>query len=199
MDCSIGIKGRNFAMVAADMKIATSIMVVKENHDKFQTLKNRIVVSATGDQGDAFRSMLSISEDALYEELQNGIELSPQVVAYMIQNKVHGGLRSRQLDVSSIVAGRGSEGYSLWAVDRYGAICSGPFCANGYAAYFVYGIFDREYSADLSLDDALEIIQKCVDLLRERLVINLEGFLVKIVTDDGVSSQVIAPRLHRDN
>lgn len=195
MDSSIGIRGRNFAIIAADMKVTQSILIVKEDYDKFQTIKDKIVMSATGEQGDAFRNTLFVTEDALYEELQNGIELSPKVLAYMVQNRIHAGLRKKQLGVSSIIAGRGPEGYDLWSVDRYGAISSGPFCANGYATYFVYGILDREYKEALSVDDALSIIQKCVNLLKERLLINLEAFKVKIITDEGVSTRVIAPEI----
>lgn len=195
MDSSIGVRGNGFVMVAADMKVTSSVLIVKEDQDKFRIIKDRIVMSATGEQGDAFRNLLFIAEDALYEEMQNEIELSPKVLAYMIQNRVHESLRKRQLDISSIVAGRGSEGYDLWSVDRYGAISSTPFCANGYAAYFVYGIFDREYKKDLTVEDALGIIQKCVNLLRERLVVNLEGFMVKIITDDGVSSRILVPEI----
>lgn len=195
MDSSIGIRGNGFVAIAADMKITNSVLVVKENQDKFQVLRDRVVMSIVGDQGDAFRTMLSTSEDALYEELQNGIELSPRVLAHMVQNRVHGSLRKRQLNISSIVGGKGPSGYDLWSIDKYGAISSEPFCANGYAAYFVYGIFDREYREDLTVDDALGIIQKCVNLLRERLVINLDGFMVKIVTDEGVSSRVLMPEI----
>ncbi|KMV65555.1 proteasome subunit beta type-2 [Encephalitozoon cuniculi EcunIII-L] len=195
MDSSIGIKGRNFAIVAADTKISSSILVVKENHEKFQVIKDRIVMAMTGNQGDAFRTMLYVSESALYEEIQNGIELSPSVLAHMIQNKVHESLRRRQLDMSSIVAGRGPEKYDLWSVDKYGAISSVPFCASGYAAYFVYGILDREYSEDITIDAALSIMQKCVNLLKERLMINLEGFMVKIVTDDGILTRTLVPEI----
>ncbi|ADM11956.1 proteasome subunit beta-type 2 [Encephalitozoon intestinalis ATCC 50506] len=195
MDSSIGIRGNNFVIVAADTKISTSFLVVKEDYEKFQTVGNRIVMSMIGDQGDAFRTMLYVSESAYYEEIQNGIELSPSVLAHMIQNKVHKALRKRQLDMSSIVGGKGPEGYDLWSVDRYGAISSVPFCANGYAAYFVYGIFDREYTEDITIDAALNIIQKCINLLKERLMINLEGFMVKIVTDDGISTRTLTPEI----
>lgn len=195
MDSAIGIRGSSFAMVAADTKITRSVLVVKENHDKFQAVKDKAVMSMIGDQGDAFRTMLYTSERALYEEVQNGIEITPSVLAHIIQNRVYESLRKRQLDVSSIVAGRVSDGYDLWSVDKYGAISSVPFCAGGYATYFVYGIFDREYSEDMTVDAALAMIQKCVNLLRERFVANLEKFVVKIVTADGIETRTLVPEI----
>ncbi|AFM98725.1 proteasome subunit beta type-2 [Encephalitozoon hellem ATCC 50504] len=195
MDSSIGIKGSNFAVVAADTRVSRSFLIIKENYDKFHTIKDKIVMSIVGDQGDAFRTILSVSESAQYEEIQNGIELSPSVLAHMVQSKVHESLRKRQLDTSTIIAGKGPQGYDLWSVDKYGAISSVPFCASGYAAYFVYGILDREYSEDITVDDALRIIQKCINLLKERLVIGLEGFMVKVVTDEGVLTKTLAPEI----
>lgn len=195
MDSSIGIKGSNFAIVAADTRVSRSFLVVKEDYEKFQTIKDKVVMSVVGDQGDTFRTMLNVSESARYEEIQNGIEISPSVLAHMIQNKIHESLRKRQLDASTIIAGKGPEGYDLWSVDKYGAISSVPFCANGYAAYFVYGILDREYSENITVDDALRIIQKCINLLKERLIINLEGFMIKIVTDDGILTKTLSPEI----
>ncbi|KAM0671208.1 beta type-2 subunit of proteasome [Ordospora colligata] len=195
MDTSIAIKGRNFAVIATDMKVARSVFVVKESQDKFVSIKDKVVMSATGDQGDAFRAMLSVSEKALFENIQNGIEPSPSVVAHIMQNRIHENSRKAPLNVSTMIAGKGSDGYELWAVDKYGAMSSVPFCANGYAMYLAYGIFDKEYSESLDIESALEIIQKCINLMRERLMISLESFMVKIVTDNGIITKTLHPQI----
>ncbi|KAH9410965.1 proteasome [Ordospora pajunii] len=195
MDTSIAIKGRNFAVIATDMKVARSVFVIKESQDKFVSIKEKVVISATGDQGDAFRAMLSISEEALFQSIQNEIEPSPSVVAHIMQNKIHENSRKAPLNVSSIIAGKGPNGYELWSIDKYGAMSPVPFCANGYAMYLAYGIFDKEYLESLDIEEALEIIQKCINLIRERLMINLESFMIKIVTDDGIITKILHPQI----
>jgi 20S proteasome subunit beta 4 len=194
MVSSIGIRGRNFAMVAADTVFARSVVLMKNDQDKFSTIDNRIVMASTGDQGDAFRTSLFIAEKARFDALQNGIELSPRVLAHMYQGRVQGSLRERPLTTSTLIGGRTGDEYDLWFVDNYGAISSVPFYASGYASYFLYGIFDREYREDISLEEGVEILQKCVDLMKERILLDLDRFILKIVTGQGIESRVMTPQ-----
>jgi 20S proteasome subunit beta 4 len=194
MVSSIGIRGKNFVIIAADTTFSRSVVLMKNDQDKFRIIDNRIVVSSTGEQGDSFRTSLFVTEKALFDALENGIELSPKVLAHMYQKRVQGALRERPLATATLVGGRLADEYDLWFVDNYGAIASAPFYANGYASYFVYGIFDREYREDMSVEEGIEILQKCVNLIKERILLDLDRFILKIVTSQGIESRIIMPQ-----
>ena len=61
-----------------------------------------------------------------------------------------------------------------------------PFGAHGYCSNFCLSIFDREWKADLTLEEGLEIIRKCKAELAARFLIAQPKFLVKIADADGV-------------
>ena len=53
-------------------------------------------------------------------------------------------------------------GPSLYFMDYLSSMVKLPFAVHGYGAYFSLSIFDRYYKPDLSVDEAYELINKCV-------------------------------------
>lgn len=60
--------------------------------------------------------------------------------------------------------------------------------AHGYASNFVLSIFDRDWKPDLTVDQGLEIIKKCVHELHTRFLISQPKFFVKVVAADGIQN-----------
>ena len=56
-----------------------------------------------------------------------------------------------------------------------------PRCAHGYAAHFTLGLLDRFYKKDLTEEEGIDIIRKCIEELAIRLLVNRTGFVIKIV------------------
>ena len=44
---------------------------------------------------------------------------------------------------------------------------------------------DRYYEKDMSLEKALELVDKCIEEVRSRLVVSPPNFVIKIVDKDG--------------
>jgi 20S proteasome subunit beta 4 len=61
-----------------------------------------------------------------------------------------------------------------------------PYAAHGYGSFFVLSTLDRHYQRDLSVEEALELVRKCVHELQTRFLVNQPRFCVKIVDKDGV-------------
>ena len=75
---------------------------------------------------------------------------------------------------------------SLYWMDYLGACRKVPFGAHGYCGYFIMSTFDRYYREGLSVDDALDICRKCIAEIKERFMVDVGDFMVKIVDKDGV-------------
>ena len=58
--------------------------------------------------------------------------------------------------------------------------------AHGYGAYFVSSVLDNNYRSDMTLEDGMEAIKKCIVELKTRFIINQPKFMVKIATKDGI-------------
>lgn len=71
-------------------------------------------------------------------------------------------------------------------MDYLGSMVKVPFAAQGYAGYFCSSVFDRHWKPDMTVDEAKDVLAKCVHELRTRLVLNQGEFLVKLIDKDGV-------------
>ncbi|KAI0566192.1 proteasome chain protein [Gracilaria domingensis] len=79
------------------------------------------------------------------------------------------------------------KGASLYSCDYLGTLVKLKFAAEGYAQYFVLSTLDRYWKKNLSVDEGLDIIKKCVAEIQKRLVISQPRFSIKMVSKDGVT------------
>lgn len=72
-------------------------------------------------------------------------------------------------------------------MDYLAALAKVNFGAHGYASNFVLSIFDRDWKPNLSLEEGILIIRKCIHELHTRFMIAQPNFVLKIVNKDGIS------------
>lgn len=91
-------------------------------------------------------------------------------------------LRKSPYNVNLIIGGyEEKKGPSLFFMDYLASIHELSRCAHGYAAHFTLGLLDRFYKQDLSEEEGLEIIHRCIHELETRFLVNRTGFVIKIV------------------
>ena len=62
------------------------------------------------------------------------------------------------------------------------------FGAHGYAGAFISSVFDREYKENMTEEEGVEVIKKCIHELKSRFLISQPNFTVKVVNKDGIKS-----------
>lgn len=80
-----------------------------------------------------------------------------------------------------------ADGPLLYSCDYLGTLVKLPFAAEGYAQYFVLSTLDRYWKKNLSLEEGIDVIKKCIAEVQKRLVISNPHFCIKAVTKDGIS------------
>ncbi len=75
---------------------------------------------------------------------------------------------------------------ALYHMDYLASMAKVNFSAHGYASNFVLSIFDRDWRANMTLDEGLDVLRKCIHELHTRFLISQPHFVVKIVDKDGV-------------
>lgn len=188
MEALIGVKGRDFVLLSAETSVMNSYLVIKRDDDKFSTVNDNIALSYNGDQGDAFRTAKFVVEDLKYQEIENGLRITPRVVSSSIQGRIYHYLRRNPLRCSFLVGGISRNTPELYSVDPYGGMFSEDFIALGMGTYFCYGVLDRGYKKDISIEEGLGMIKACYDVLRSRCAMNIEGVVVKVITSSGIES-----------
>jgi 20S proteasome subunit beta 4 len=79
-----------------------------------------------------------------------------------------------------------SVGVSLYFMDYLAALSKVNFGAQGYAANFVLSVLDRDWTPNVSLEEGLQLIRKCIHELKTRFLLSQPVFMVKVVDSDGV-------------
>lgn len=71
MDCLIGIKGKDFVLLATDQQIVRSIVVMKSGEPKFRHLNKRCVLAFCGEPGDTIQFAEYVQRNIAYYDLRH--------------------------------------------------------------------------------------------------------------------------------
>ncbi|XP_055376383.1 proteasome subunit beta type-2 [Condylostylus longicornis] len=188
METILGIKGKNFVMLAADCTQAHSIIAMKQDENKIHKISNNLAIATIGESGDTDQFTEYISKNIALYKMRNGYDLGPKAAAHFTRKNLADYLRSRTpYHVNMFVAGYDEkEGSELHYIDYLANAKSLNYGGQGYGGLFCASIFDRYHYPDITQDEAYEVLRKCVIEIQKRLIINLPNFKVAIIDKDGV-------------
>ncbi|XP_063699136.1 proteasome subunit beta type-2 [Culicoides brevitarsis] len=188
METILGIKGKDFVMVAADCSHGHSIMVLKDDESKIHQISDKLVMATIGESGDTVQFTEYISKNILLYRMRNGYELTPKAAAHFTRKNLAEYLRTRTpYHVNLFVAGFDEkEGSELHYIDYLANAKSVRYAGQGYGGMFTNSIFDRYYHDNVTQEEAYDIFKKCVKEIQKRLIINLPNFKVTVVDKNGV-------------
>jgi 20S proteasome subunit beta 4 len=151
-------------------------------------LSDKLLMLCAGESGDTVQFAEYIQKNIQLYKMRNGYELSPHAAANFTRKNLADFLRSRTpYAVNMLLAGHDdTDGASLYFMDYLASLNKVPYGAHGYGALFSLSIMDRLYRRDLSQDEAVEILKKCLAEVQKRFLINLPAFQVKVVDKDGI-------------
>jgi len=119
----------------------------------------------------------------------NNIDLRPKAAASWIRTQLAESIRSRSPYQVNLLLG----GYdaptaepALYWVDYLGTMAPVPFAAHGYASYLTLSTMDRYHRPDMTLDEAMDLLRKCINEMRTRFVIDVGNFRVRVIDANGV-------------
>lgn len=188
MDSVFGICGKDWVVVACDTAVNRSIFTLKHDEDKIMAINSNKVLAASGEQTDRYAFTNYIQKNLQLQAYRTGVELSVEASAQYMRTELANALRRGPYQVNSLVGGfdhKTGEAKLYW-MDYLGTLQQVQKGAHGYAAYFVNSVLDNHFRHDMTLEDGIECMRKCIHELRTRFMINQPGFVGKIVTKDGI-------------
>ncbi|KAF6138148.1 hypothetical protein GIB67_033562 [Kingdonia uniflora] len=88
--------------------------------------------------------------------------------------------------VNLLLAGYDKEtGPSLYYIDYIATLHKIDKGAFGYGSYFSLAMMDRHYRSGMSVEEAVDLADKCIIEIRSRLVVAPPNFVIKIVDSNG--------------
>ncbi|KAH9618776.1 hypothetical protein KSS87_008063 [Heliosperma pusillum] len=186
MECVFGLVGNGFSIIAADTSAVNSILVHKSNEDKVMILDSHKLMGASGEAGDRVQFTEYVQKNVALYQFRNGIPLSTAATANFTRGELATALRKNPYSVNILLAGYDKEtGPSLYFIDYIATLHKVDKAAFGYGAYFALSMMDRHYHSGMSLEEATDLVDKCILEIRSRLVVAPPNFVIKIVDKDG--------------
>ncbi|MFQ6658208.1 hypothetical protein Gotur_027575 [Gossypium turneri] len=88
--------------------------------------------------------------------------------------------------VNILLAGYDKEtGPSLFYIDYIATLHKVDKGAFGYGSYFSLAMMDGHYKSGMTVEEAIDLVDKCIMEIRSRLVVAPPNFVIKIVDKDG--------------
>ncbi|CAD2214109.1 20S proteasome subunit beta 4 [Angomonas deanei] len=204
-DTAIAFRCNDYVLVAAAGLNAFYYIKITDEEDKIVQLDSHQVVACIGENGPRVNFTEYIKCNiALNRVRQHGRHSSCSATANYMRNELASSIRSREgaYQVNCLFAGYdvpvselddSSSGPKLFYMDYLGTLQSVPYACHGYGGPFVTAILDRYWRADLTQQEGLELMQKCCDEVKRRVVVSNAFFFVKAVTANGVEA---VPNVH---
>ncbi|KAF7144512.1 hypothetical protein RHSIM_Rhsim04G0199900 [Rhododendron simsii] len=202
-----GLPRKGFALVVADSSAVHSILVHKSNEDKIMILDSHKLMGASGEAGDRAQFTEYIQKNVALYQFRNGIPLTTAAAANFTRGELATALRKDLLSsslevhwvmptaasvpqspymVNIILAGYDKEtGPSLYFIDYIASMHKVDKAAFGYGSYFSLAMMDRHYHSNMTVEEAIDLVDKCIIEIRSRLVVAPPNFVIKIVDDKG--------------
>jgi len=191
MECVFGMVGKGFALVVADTSAVNSILLHKSNEDKIMILDSHKLLGASGEAGDRAQFTEYIQKNIALYQFRNNIPLTTAATANFIRGELATALRKSPYMVNVILGGFDKEtGPSLYYIDYIATFHKVNKAAFGYGSYFSLSMMDRLYREDMNLEEAIDLVDKCILEIRSRLVVAPPNFVIKIVDQDGAREYV---------
>lgn len=196
-DTAIGIRCNDFVLVAAAGLNAFYYIKITDSEDKITELNSHQMVACIGENGPRVNFTEYIKCNLTLNRMrQHGRMSSCFSTANYIRNELASAIRSRSgaYQVNCLFAGYDTpassfddaqQGAVLYYMDYLGTLQGVPYAAHGYGASFVTSILDQFWRPDLTEQQGLDLMQKCIDEVKRRVVISNAFFFVKAVTARG--------------
>jgi 20S proteasome subunit beta 4 len=154
--------------------------------DKIWNLDGEKLLAIGGEHSDILVFGDYIQKNLAFMKYKNGYGLSTDDTAQFIRSQLAEAIRKGPYSVNCLLAGFEGEQPRLYWIDYLGSVIETSKACHGYAEYLVSSVMDTLQTSDLTEEEGLKIIDKCLNSMRDRFVISQSSFSIKVVRKDGI-------------
>jgi len=188
-DSLFGIKFEGGVVLAANASAAFSVLRIKDDEDRIMEIDDNKLIACAGPAGD-FRNFLGMikTEVELHKYQNHGTKMPVEAMCKFVRSELAYCLRKGPYQVDMLMAGHDevTGNTTLKFCDYLAGMQEVNKGAHGYGAMFTYGLMDRYWKPKMTEAEALDLIEKCIEEMRVRFLLNSEHFKIKVVTAQGI-------------
>ncbi|BEJ15914.1 hypothetical protein CspHIS471_0505190 [Cutaneotrichosporon sp. HIS471] len=188
MECSFGISGKDFVLLASDMSAGRSILQFKSDENKLKTLGPHLAMAYGGEPGDTNNFADFVERNVRLYHIRHNSALLPHAASAWIRRSLADAIRSRRPYAVSLLLG----GYDtttdlphLYWIDYLGTKAVVPYAAHGFGQLVALSTMDKWWTEGCDRRQGLEVLKKCINEVAIRLTVKF-NFNCIIIDKNGV-------------
>ena len=191
MNFLLGIATDEYVILSADKNaFAFGAINLAADVTKETKLGENLYMITTGEPADADNFSNWAQANFRLYQTRNGYELSPQAGHHWLRQSIAHNLRTEDFWQVNLLLG----GYDkvqkkpfLGSIDYLGnGIPDQKYLFSGFPGRFCYGILDSLYKKDMTVEEGLDAVTKCLTEVKKRVIVKLTDFSVLVIDKDGV-------------
>lgn len=204
---AVGITGRGFVLLATDTAFRRGAQVISRDIDLITRLGPRTILASCGDlsSGGEFASFLA--RNFALRKIIHGRPQTTRSAAHFARHNIARLMRKSPVQADFLLAGvdEDMESTNSWRspdglpsasgqpqlhwIDRAGSCCELPYACQGPASAMVLAFLDEGWHEGMELDEALDLLKRCIAQLAGRYAMSPQGWRVNLV--DGKGSRLV--------
>ena len=184
---TVGLVADGGVVLAADRRASLGGgFVANKDVSKIEQVHPTAATTISGSVGAAQTLLRQLRAEASLYENRRGCPMSVSALATAAGDALRGH------PVGLVLGGVDDEGPQVYELDGGGGVLADDYAATGSGMQLAYGVLERRYDPDGSLDDAAATAAAAVDAASERDTASGNGLTMARVTAEGVDVQTSA-------
>ena len=157
---TIGVKLREYVVLGADRRATAGYYVAHKRTRKIIKVTDYMAMTTAGLVADAQMLAEWLKTQAFYYELKTGTRMPVSVAANLLSTFM---FSARLFPfIAQLVLGGYDEKPRLYNIDLYGMVTEEKYIATGSGSVTAIGIVEDEYSEDMKVEDAVELVRRAI-------------------------------------
>ena len=183
----IGLLCKDGVVIGADRR-TTAGFIASDSSTKVYELSKNVVATTAGHAADNQKVMRFMQSELNLIELRNERQVLVKEAAMLINQTQYAMLRSQGSVVSVILGGCDTtNGPQLFNLSPDGTILHhNGYVVDGSGSIYVKGVFDTLYKKDMTVKEALDLVEKGFRASFNNDNMSGGGYIVKVITQGGI-------------
>ena len=187
---TVAFKCKDGVVLAADRRATAGYLVANKNAEKVFKLTDNIVLTISGMVSDAQLLTKLIRAEIKLKQIRSDREITIKESANLLAGLIYGNVR-RFSAIPGIahflMGGKDADGFHVYDLFADGSVTLiDDFVASGSGSVIAYGVLETMWSANMSVNDGVELAVKAVNAAMQRDIASGEGIDVFTITKDGI-------------